>query len=124
MGSPISGMIAKIYLQQIEELHIRHWIQSKEIIYYKRYVDDIITIFNHSKTNETPISSIMNGINEQLEFKATSEVNKSINYLDLTIHRNINIMELSVYRKPTNANITIQYTSNHPRDHRRAAFTH
>jgi hypothetical protein len=24
MGSPISGMIAEIYLQQIEELHIRH----------------------------------------------------------------------------------------------------
>jgi hypothetical protein len=87
MGSPISGMIAEIYLQQIEELHIRHWIESKEIIYYERYVDDIIIMFNHSKTNETPISSIINGINEQLEFKATFEVNKSINYLDLTIHR-------------------------------------
>jgi len=66
----------------------------------------------------------MNDINEQLEFKATMEVNKAINYLDPTIHRNINNMELSVYRKPTNANITIQYTSNHSWDHKRAAFTH
>jgi hypothetical protein len=33
-------------------------------------------------------------------------------------------MELSVYTKPTNANITIQYTSNHPWDHKKAAFTH
>jgi len=124
MGLPISGMIAEIYLQHIEELHIKHWIESKEIIYYKRYVDDIIIIFNHSKTNETAITSIMNDINEQLEFKATMEVNETINYLDLTIHRNINNMELSVYRKPTNANITIQYTSNHPCDHKKAAFTH
>jgi len=66
----------------------------------------------------------MNDINEQLEFKATMEVNKSVNYLDLTISRNINNMELSVFRKSTNANITIQYTSNHPWDHKRAAFTH
>jgi len=66
----------------------------------------------------------MNNINEQLEFKATMEVNKSINDWDLTISRNINKIELSVYRKPTNANITIQYTSNDPWDHNRAAFTH
>jgi len=124
MGSPISGVIAEKYLQHIEKLHIKHWIESKEMIYHKRYVDDIIIIFNHSKTNETAITSIRNDINEQLEFKATMEVNKVINYLDLTIHRNINNMELSVYRKPTNANITIQYTSKHPRDHKRAAFTH
>jgi len=66
----------------------------------------------------------MNNINEQLEFKATMEVDKSINYSDLTISRNINKIELSVHRKPTKANITIQYTSNHSWDHKRAAFTH
>ena len=66
----------------------------------------------------------MNDINKQVEFKATMEVNKSINYLDLTISRKINNMELSVYRKPNNANITIQHTSNHPWDHKKVEFTH
>jgi hypothetical protein len=113
MGSHVFGTLAEIYLEHTDELYIRHWIESKEIIYYKRYVDDIIIIFNHNKTNEIAITSIMNNINEQLEFKATMEVNKSINYLDLTISRNINKIELSLYRKPTKANITIQYTSNH-----------
>jgi len=28
-----------------------------------------------------------------------------------------------MYRKPTNADITIQYVSNHPQDHKQAAFT-
>jgi len=65
----------------------------------------------------------MNGINEQLEFKATEEINNSINYLDLTINRNINEIELDIYRKPTNADITIQYTSNHPQDRKQATFT-
>ena len=102
MGSPVSGTLAELYLQHIEELYVRHWIESKEIIYYKKCVDDIIIIFNHNKTNETAITSIMKNINEPLEFKATMEVNKSINYLDLTISKNINNMELSLYRnQPT-----------------------
>ena len=33
-------------------------------------------------------------------------------------------MDLSIYRKPTYADITIQFTSNHPQDHKLAAFTY
>jgi hypothetical protein len=77
-------------LQLIEESIIKHWIASQEIFYYKRYVDDIVIIFNQNKTNEITITSVMNGINEQLDFKATEEINNSINYLGVTINRNIN----------------------------------
>jgi len=31
-------------------------------------------------------------------------------------------MEISIYRKPTSTNITIQHTSNHPQDHKDAAY--
>jgi hypothetical protein len=65
----------------------------------------------------------MNGINEELDFIATEEINNSVNYLAVTINRNINKIELNIYRKPTSADITIQYTSNHPQDHKLAAFT-
>jgi len=44
--------------------------------------------------------------------------------LDLTINRNINKFEINIYTKPTNADSTIQHTSNHPRDHKLAAFTY
>jgi Cdc6-like AAA superfamily ATPase len=59
----------------------------------------------------------------QLGYKATEETNDSINYLYITINRNINKTELDIYRKPTNADITVQYTSNHPQDHKQAALT-
>jgi hypothetical protein len=95
MGSPISGTLAEIYLQLTEELYIKHWIESQEIVYYKRYVDDILIIFDQHRTNET-ITSVMNNINVKLDFKATREINKSINYLDLTINRNINKFELNI----------------------------
>jgi len=67
MGSPITGTLAEIYLQVIEELYIKHWIESQEIFYFKRYVDDILIIFDQHRRNET-ITSVMNNINEQLDF--------------------------------------------------------
>ena len=51
MGSPISSTIAVFYLQFFEEIHIKQWLESKEIIYYKRYVDDILIIFDQNKTD-------------------------------------------------------------------------
>jgi hypothetical protein len=63
----------------------------------------------------------MNSIDEHLEFKITEETNNSINYLDMTINKSINGMEISVYRKPTSTNVTIQHTSNRPQDHKYAA---
>jgi hypothetical protein len=46
MGSPISGTIAEIYLQHIENDYIKHWLDRNEICFYKRYVDDIFIIYN------------------------------------------------------------------------------
>ena len=114
MGSPISVTLAEIYLQLIEETFIKQLTDSREIIYYKRYVNDILILFDRNKTNDTTITNVMNRFNEHLCFKASEEINNSINYLDLTIHRNINKMELRMYRKPTSADVTIQYTSNQP----------
>jgi hypothetical protein len=64
----------------------------------------------------------MKSIDEQLEFKITEETNNSINYLDMAINRNKNGMAISIYRKPTSTNATIQHTSNHPQDHKYAAY--
>ena len=40
----------------------------------------------------------------------------------MTITRSTEEMEISIYRKPTSTNITIQHTSNHPQDHKDAAY--
>jgi len=44
VGSPISSTIAEIYLQNLENIYIRHWLDSKEILFYKPYVDDILIL--------------------------------------------------------------------------------
>ena len=49
MGSPLSGMLAELYLQRIENNYIKQWLDSEKIYYYKRYVDDITILFNKTK---------------------------------------------------------------------------
>ena len=55
MGSPISSTIAEIYLQCLENIYIKHWFESKEILFYKHYVDDILIAYDQGKIDEQAI---------------------------------------------------------------------
>ena len=88
------------------------------VSYYRRYVDDILILFNDQKLEETNIITDFNKIDKNLQFKETKENNNTINYLDLTLHRYNNKIEMEIYRKPTTSDITINYHSNHPQEHK------
>ena len=124
MGSPISGMLAEIYLQYLEETYVKHCLENKEITYYKRYVDDILIIFDQNKTDEHTIHNFMNYVDKHLEFKMSTEEHNVTNYLDLSINRNTNNMELFIYRKPMYIDITIHFSSNHTYGHKFAPFNY
>jgi len=83
MGSPISGMLAEVYLQYLEETYIKHCLENKEITYYRRYVDDMLIIFDQNKIDEHTIHNLMNNVEEHLEFKMSTEENSVTNYLDI-----------------------------------------
>jgi hypothetical protein len=68
------------------------------------------------------IHNSINNVDEHLELKLFSEENETINYLDLSINRETNNMNLNIYRKPTYIYIAIYSSSNHPYDHKLAAF--
>jgi hypothetical protein len=122
MGSPLSSIMTETYLQYFEELLIKHWLESREIIFYRRYVDDIFIIFDQNKTNIDMINSLLNTTIPHLEFTHTMEENSTITYLDLNIQRNTRNLLLSIHRKPTQTDITIRHTSNHPTQHKMAAY--
>jgi len=73
-------------------------------------------------TNEQTILEEINKIDQNLQFKTSTEENNIINYLDTTIHRNNNNIDISIYRKPTGTDITIQFSLNHLYEHKIAAF--
>jgi hypothetical protein len=124
MGSPISSTTAEIYIQHLEEQNIKQWLDNKYITYYKRYVDDILIIYDSNKINEQEIVNQANNLDKHLQFNLTSEENNNINYLDLTIYRNRNSLKLGIFRKPTNADITVHFKSNHPLEQKLAAFNY
>ena len=114
--------MAEVYLQYIEETYVKQWLDSKEITYYKRYVDDILIICDQNKTNEHTILHQINKIDKNLQFKMSVEENNTINDVDISIHRNNNNLDISIYRKPIGTDTTIQFSSNHPYEHKIAAF--
>jgi len=122
MGSPISGLIAEAYLQQIEGKYNKHWLNTNEITYYRRYVDDIVILHDSTKTQDIIIEQNMNNINKDLQFQMTAEKDKLINYMDLELKRNNTKMEIGIYRKATNTDTTIHYHSNHPYEQKIAAY--
>jgi len=123
MGSPISGTIAEIVLQHIEHFHIRPPIDSKQILFYARYVDDILIIYDTESSNQDNLTQYTNSMHADLQFNPTQESNGCINFLDLTIVRRTCQLEIDIYRKPTATDTTVHFTSIHPNEHKLAAYS-
>lgn len=95
MGQPISSTIADLVMQFIEEKIIK---KLNNITFYKRYVDDIIIAAN--KNNIDSIFNTFNNIHSRLKFTLEKETNNSINFLDITLIKNINgSINTNWYRK-------------------------
>jgi hypothetical protein len=107
MESPLSATMAEIYLRYIEELFIKHWLETREIIFYRRYIGDILIIFDTTKISMHTIQYFMKPINPLLHFTLTTEVKDTIKYLDLEIHRQNHTFELGIHYKPTQTDTTI-----------------
>jgi hypothetical protein len=122
MGSPISGTIADVFLQQLEKTHIKHLMDSKHLIFYARYVDDILIIYDSTLTSPTSIQHYVDTIHSNIKLNPTHETNDNISFLDLSITRKPTSLELDIYRKPTATDITINFLSNHPLEHKLAAY--
>jgi hypothetical protein len=122
MGSPISSITAEIYLQYYKDLFLKHLFESQNIIYYTRYVDDIFIIFDNTKIDPDCLTESMNSIHDNIIFKLTHEISNQINFLDLLIIRKESTIEIDIYRKPTTTDTTINFLSNHPMEHKLAAY--
>ena len=109
MGSPISGTIAEIFLQYLEHIHVRPLLDSKQILFYTRYRDDILIIYDNESTNQDTLVQDTNSMHDSLQFNPTQDSNDCINFLDLTIIRRISHLETDIYRKPTTTDTTIHF---------------
>jgi hypothetical protein len=73
MGSPLSSTTAEIYLQYLEEQLIKHWLDSRHILFYRRYVDDKLVIYDQQLTSVDGINYALNQLNPHLSFTYTQK---------------------------------------------------
>ena len=107
MGSPVSAVIANLYLDHIDKLVNRK--HKKDILLYMRYVDDILAIVRKNK--ELAILESLNKFDSSIKFTMEEESNGAISFLDIAIKREGTLgLRTSVFRK---ANHSGQYLHFH-----------
>jgi hypothetical protein len=85
MGSPLSGILAEIFLQDLEQNRLKHLLEDKKIVYYNRYVDDIFIIYDQRKITPQTILEDFNIQHKDVNFTINNETNDQITYPDLNL---------------------------------------
>ena len=122
MGSPISSLIAEIFLQHYEDANIKQLLALKNIALYVRYVDDILVIYDTTKINLHTINTYINRTHNNIKRNPIYDEHNSIAFLDLTIKSRLTKFEVDIHRKPTITDTTINFLSNHPIEQKMAAL--
>ena len=126
MGAPTSSILSEFFLQHLENTQIYDILLNYNIVGYIRYVDDLLIIYNDRKTDIEELLYRFNDITPKLNFTIEKETGGNINFLDLTIHRDIDSFSIDkgVYRKPTYTDTIIPIDSCHPTENKYAAIRH
>jgi len=106
MGSPISGNMAEVFLQQLENSIIKHLTDAKILSFYTRYVDDIFLIYDSTRTNPDNFLLYVHTIHGSIQLNPTMETTKNVNFLDLSINTKPTCLGISIFRKPSSTDTT------------------
>jgi hypothetical protein len=85
-------------------------------------VDDILIIFYAANITAEAILEDHNAKNQKLKYKMETESNQRISFLDLSIYIRANEFTLGIYGEPTYTDTVIPESSDHPNNHKQAAF--
>ena len=85
MGSPLSPIIANIYMEHFEEVALRSSILQPKV--WWRYVDDTFVIWPHSQSTLPQFLSHLNNIRPSIQFTMEEEVEQRIPFLDVLVKK-------------------------------------
>ena len=111
MGSPLSPIVANIYMENFEVEAMRSAPSPPQ--FWKRYVDDTFTILQSSKKEE--FLEYLNSIDQQIQFTAENQrEDGAMPFLDILVSPGRDgSLSTSVYRKPTHTDLYLQWESHH-----------
>ncbi|BHF84727.1 hypothetical protein SprV_0902787800 [Sparganum proliferum] len=115
MGSPISGLLAELVLQRLEQ-NVVQCFQPKT---WLRYVDDTFVIVKTCEVER--FHQRLNGAFPALQFTREEAKGGTLPFLDVSIQKlSDGGIATSVHRKSSDAEIILSYQSNHPAAHKRS----
>lgn len=110
MGLPLAPTFANIFMSY----HEQKWLQSCppefSPVFYRRYVDDTFIIFRH-KDHAPLFLDFINRQHSNISFTMECENNNTISFLDASISKSIDKLDISVYRKPTFSGLGLSFFS-------------
>ena len=112
MGSPLSPIVANIYMEHFEVEAIRSAPSPPQL--WKRFVDDTFTILQSSKKEE--FLEHLNSFDPKIQFTAEEQrEDGALPFLDILVSpEEDGSLSTSVYRKPTHTDLYLQWESHHP----------
>ncbi|XP_069701805.1 metacaspase-2-like [Periplaneta americana] len=122
MGDPLSGYLANIFLQELENKHINNLNNKFNFSTYARYVDDTIIIYENTQNKDSQILEEFNKWHQNIKFTLEQSNNNSLNFLDLNITIATPTITFNIYRKETTTTHAIKKHSIHPITHKISKF--
>ena len=108
MGSPLAPRLANLFLGYHEGNWIENYAGVKPL-YYKRYVDDVIAVFNDESEAKTFLD-YLNTKHANIKFTMEIEKDKKLAFLDVLLDHSESLVT-SIYRKATFTGLMTNYFS-------------
>ena len=110
MGSPVSPVVANIFMEHIEESALA--TSPQPIRFWRRYVDDTFCFLKKSTVDEA--LQHLNSINPSIQFTVEQETDNQLPFLDVLLMRDDNNkIRTTVYRKKTHTDRYLSFKSHH-----------
>ena len=106
MGSPLAPTLSNLFVGSLERKYLKQ--SCRNVKFYARYVDDILVMFEDD--DHSTFLDYINSWHDNLKF--TVEIGmKSIPFLDINLDIESNVVNTTVYRKPTYTNLVLNYAA-------------
>jgi hypothetical protein len=120
MGSPLGPTLADIFVGYLETFVLQQ--QPSSPVHYFRYVDDTFAVFA-SPDHVPSFLDNLNSLHSNLKFTHEVEVNNSLPFLDVLVHKTDTFPLTSIYRKPTWTGLYLHFLSYVPVNYKRNLVT-
>lgn len=122
IGSPLGSLLGEVFMRKLEEdLFDSRRLYRNFIVYWWRYVDDVLLLWNGPSTLLDHLHDFLNEQYPSIKF-TIEKSNKRINFLDISISIEKGSHEFEIHRKNTSTDLLIQGDSFTPPSHKLAAF--